>query len=139
MMRDLEHGAPTDPQHANVCIVGAGAAGILLAVELTRLGKSVLLLEGGGRDVEEPSQDTYQGEVTGVRHTGIHVGRFRATGGSTNRWGGQILELDDIDFLERPGVAGSGWPITKSELKPHYARAIELEGLGGSTLCDAAV
>lgn len=139
MMRDLEHGPPTDPQHASICIVGAGAAGILLAVELARLGRSVLLLEGGGREVEAPSQDTYQGEVTGVRHTGIHVGRFRATGGSTNRWGGQILELDDIDFLERPGVAGSGWPIPKSELTPHYARAIELEGLGTSTLADPAV
>ena len=139
MMRDLEHGVPTDPQHADVCIVGAGAAGILLAVELARLGKSVLLLEGGGRDVEEPSQDTYRGEVTGVRHNGIHVGRFRATGGSTNRWGGQILELDDLDFQVRPGVAGSGWPISKSELTPHYARAIELEGLADSTLSDIAV
>ena len=139
MIRDLEHGAPADSQHADACIIGAGAAGILLAAELARFGKSVLLLEGGGRDVEEPSQDTYKGEVTGVRHTGIHIGRFRATGGSTNRWGGQILELDDTDFLPRPGITGSGWPIAKSELTPHYARAIELEGLANSTLDDVDV
>ena len=139
MLRDLELGAPAEPQHADVCIVGAGAAGILLAVELARLGRSVLLLEGGGRDVEEPSQDTYKGEVTGIRHNGIHIGRFRATGGSTNRWGGQILELDDLDFLERPGVQGSGWPIPKAELTPHYARAIALEGLADSTRADQAV
>lgn len=118
MMRDLEHGAPVDQQHADVCIVGAGAAGILLASELARRGKSVLLLEGGGRDVEEASQEPYQGEVTGVKHTGIHVGRFRATGGSTNRWGGQILELDDLDFQKRDAVPGSGWPIAKSSLTP---------------------
>ena len=139
MVRDLEHGAPADLQHADVCIVGAGAAGILLATELARHGKSVLLLEGGGRDVEEPSQEPYQGETTGVKHTGIHIGRFRATGGSTNRWGGQILELDDLDFQKRDAVAGSGWPIAKSDLTPHYARAIELEGLAGSTLRDEAV
>lgn len=139
MIRDLEHGAPSDPPHADVCIVGAGAAGILLAVELARLGKSVFLLEGGGRDVEEPSQEPYLSETTGVKHTGIHIGRFRASGGSTNRWGGQILELDELDFAERPGIAGSGWPILKSDLAPHYARALELEGLQNATLEDAAV
>ena len=139
MIRDLEHGAPAEPQHAQVCVIGAGAAGILLAVELARLGRSVLLLEGGGQDVEAPSQEPYQGETTGVKHTGIHIGRFRASGGSTNRWGGQILELDDLDFVERPGVPGSGWPIAKSELTPYYARALELEGLTGATLDDRAV
>ena len=139
MIRDLEHGTPTESQHADVCIVGAGAAGILLAVELLRYGKSVLLLEGGGADVEEPSQEPYGSEVTGVRHTGIHVGRFRAIGGSTNRWGGQILELDPEDFELRDGIAGSGWPFPKSELTPHYARAIELEGLNQANLSDEAV
>ena len=139
MLRDLEHGAPAEAQRADVCVVGAGAAGILLAVELVRLGKSVLLLEGGGADVEEPSQEPYLSEITGVKHTGIHVGRFRASGGSTNRWGGQILELDDIDFAERASVPGSGWPIRKSELTPFYARAIELEGLSKATLDDANV
>ena len=89
--------------------------------------------------MEEPSQEPYQSELAGLNHTGIHIGRFRANGGSTTRWGGQILELDEIDFTRREGVAGSGWPFPKSELTPHYARAIELEGLSRAVLDDNAV
>jgi len=139
MIRDLLQGAPLEPQHADICIIGAGAAGILLAVELLAQGKTVLLLEGGGTDVEDASQDPYRSELAGLNHDGVHIGRFRAHGGTTTRWGGQILELDDLDFLPRPGIAGSGWPIPKSELTPHYARAIQLEGLAHATLDDAAV
>ena len=139
MIRDLQHGRPEHAAHADVCLIGAGAAGIVLAIELVRRGKTVLLLEGGGPEIEEASQEPYQSETTGARHTGIHVGRFRAQGGSTQRWGGQILELDAEDFLPRAGIAGSGWPFAKDELTPYYARAIELEGLSRSTLNDDAV
>ncbi len=60
MVHDLLNGAPVQMQRADVCIVGAGAAGITLAVELLRKGRSVLLLEGDGADVEEASQDPYK-------------------------------------------------------------------------------
>ena len=139
MIRNLEDGAPVQAQHADVCIVGAGAAGILLAVELLKHGKSVLLLEGGGAEVDDRSQEPYKSEVVGLQHNGVHVGRFRAKGGTTTRWGGQILELDELDFLPREGIEGSGWPISKSELTPYYARAIELEGLSRATLLDEDV
>lgn len=128
-IRDLERERPSAAEPADVCIVGAGAAGIVLAVELLRLGKRVTLLEGGGAEIEEGSQEPYQSEVVGLRHAGIHTGRFRAKGGSTTRWGGQILELNEADFERRPSVPGSGWPFAKSELTRFYARALELEGL----------
>ena len=130
MIRDLEREQP-GAERADVCIVGAGAAGIVLAVELARLGKSVVLLEGGGASIEEASQEPYRSEVVGHVHRGVHTGRFRVHGGTTTRWGGQILELDEIDFERREWISGSGWPFAKSELTRHYARALELEGLGG--------
>lgn len=139
MVRDLLDGVPAKSEPANVCIIGAGAAGILLALDLSRQGKRVLLLEGGGADVEEDSQEPYQSEVSGLDHTGIHIGRFRAWGGSTTRWGGQILELDNLDFEKRPWIEGSGWPFPKSGLAQYYARAIGLEGLGSAILDDDAV
>jgi choline dehydrogenase-like flavoprotein len=132
MIFDLENASGAEFPNPDVCIVGAGAAGIVLAVELQRYGKRVLLLDGGGQSVELSAREPYQSEVTGYLHHGVHDGRFRALGGTTTRWGGQILELDDIDFERRPWVDGSGWPFGKSELTPHYKRALELEGLNGA-------
>ena len=139
MIRDLIEGVPNPGDVGDVCIVGAGAAGIVLALELARQGKRAVLLEGGGRYVEEDAQDTYRSEVAGLRHNGVHIGRFRSLGGSTTRWGGQILELDELDFALRPWIQGSGWPFPKQELVSFHARAIEHEGLANSTLDDAAV
>ena len=116
MIRDLLQSQPEPAATADVCIVGAGAAGIVLAVDLVRQGKSVLLLEGGGSEIEDSSQDPYVSEVTGHPHRGIHTGRFRAKGGTTTKWGGQILELDAADFERRAWIDGSGWPFPKSEL-----------------------
>ncbi len=138
MIRDLLSD-PVDGFEADVCVVGAGAAGILLTVELLRLGKTVTLLEAGGRVIEEASQDPYASEVVGRHHEGVTSGRFRVLGGTTLKWGGQILELNDEDFEARPWVAGSGWPIAKAELAPYYEQALLLEGLGTSLREDAAV
>ena len=122
-----------------VCIVGAGAAGICLAVELAKRGKNVMLLEGGGRDVEDAAQEPYRSEVIGHVHRGIHSGRFRAHGGTTTRWGGQILELNTEDFERRDWIAESGWPFSRSALQPFYKRALAFEGLAGVLEDDNAV
>jgi choline dehydrogenase-like flavoprotein len=139
MIHDLQQSLPEPTAVADICIVGSGAAGIVLAVDLVRRGKSVLILEAGGPDIEEPSQEPYRSEIVGLRHNGVHTGRFRTKGGTTTRWGGQILELDAIDFEQRPNIEGSGWPFPKSELTPYYERALGLEGIDGVTRQDAEV
>lgn len=139
MIRDLLRERPSAEYRPEVCIVGAGAAGICLAVELARQGKSVMVLEGGGRWMEEAAQEPYRSEVVGHVHRGVHEGRFRVHGGTTTRWGGQILELSPEDFERRPWIAGSGWPVSREELGPFYRRALEFEGLGGALTEDAAV
>ena len=139
VIRDLLHDRPDPADRAGVLIVGAGAAGITLAVELAGLGTQVTLLEAGGATLEEVSQEPYRSDLDGLPHRGVHAGRFRVHGGTTTMWGGQILELDEVDFEQRGWIAGSGWPIPKSELAPHYARALELEGVSGSIAKDQAV
>jgi choline dehydrogenase-like flavoprotein len=124
---------------ADVCIAGAGAAGITLAVEFARKGKKVFLLEGGGALREDSSQALYDSEIVGLPHRGIHTGRIRVKGGTTVRWGGQILELDALDFTKRSGVPDSGWPFLKTELTSYYERALELEGLAKVERSDEAV
>jgi choline dehydrogenase-like flavoprotein len=129
MIRDLLREKPSPGYRPQICIVGAGAAGICLAVELARRGRSVMLLEGGGRDIEDAAQEPYRSEVVGHVHRGIHSGRFRAHGGTTTRWGGQILELNTEDFERRDWIAESGWPLSHAELQPFYKRALAFEGL----------
>ena len=139
MIFDLLQVLPDTESVADVCIVGAGAAGIVLAIELARLGKRVLLLEGGGSHIEDESQEPYRSELAGLHHKGIHTGRFRAKGGTTRRWGGQILELDAQDFEPRPAVPGSGWPFPKAALSQYYETALHLEGLEKVVRSDNAV
>jgi choline dehydrogenase-like flavoprotein len=139
MIRDFLREKPSPDYRPQICIVGAGAAGICLAVELAKQGKSVMVLEGGGRDVEEAAQEPYRSEVVGHVHRGIHTGRFRAHGGTTTRWGGQILELNAEDFERREWIPASGWPFSRAELEPFYRRALDFEGLGSVLRNDADV
>lgn len=139
MIRDLLREKPSPDYRPQVCIVGAGAAGICLAVELSKRGKSVMVLEGGGRDIEDTAQEPYRSEVVGHVHRGIHTGRFRAHGGTTTRWGGQILELNAEDFERRDWIPASGWPFIHAELEPFYNRALDFEGLGNVVRNDAEV
>ncbi|MGC1781174.1 MAG: GMC family oxidoreductase [Acidobacteriaceae bacterium] len=129
MIVDLERDEALPQFVADVCIVGAGAAGIVLAAELVRQNCNVLLLESGGQTVESEAQALNACEYTGQPHREAHIGRFRALGGTTTAWGGQILELDAKDFAPRPWVPRSGWPVAKEELQPYYERALCAEGL----------
>ncbi len=107
----------------DVCIVGSGAVGITLAREFLGTPYSVAVLEGGGREWEDASQEPYVSEITGLPHKGIHEGRTRAIGGTTLLWAGQALPLYEIDFESRPWVPYSGWPIRRASLTPFYERA----------------
>ena len=75
-----------------------------------------MLLESGGSKEDEAIQRLNRSERVGQPLKAVHAGRFRALGGTTIRWGGQIQEMQEQDFESRPGIPGSGWPIAKSEL-----------------------
>ena len=47
----------------DICIVGAGAAGITIALKLAEAGVAVVLLESGGLNEENDTQALYQGQV----------------------------------------------------------------------------
>ena len=129
MIVDLERDENLPVFSADVCVVGAGAAGIVLAAELLRQGRRVLLLESGGSAIKPAAQELNELAYSGQPHQAANIGRFRSLGGTTTVWGGQILELDQQDFAARSWVPGSGWPFAKQELIPYYRRALNAEGL----------
>ncbi len=114
----------------DICIVGAGAAGISMALEWMNSGHKVILLEGGGFDYEQRMQDLYKGKTTGQRYYPLEAARLHYFGGTTGHWAGFCSPLDPIDFKKRDWVPLSGWPITRQDLDPFYARAHKKLDLG---------
>jgi len=115
----------------DICIVGAGAAGITVANELLNSGKDVVLLESGGARSEPRIQDLYTGQVVAPsKHGRLDLYRQRRFGGTTAVWGGRCAPFDEIDFEARPYVPYSGWPIRKADLDSYYLRAHRYCDLG---------
>ncbi len=117
---------------AEICIIGAGAAGITLACEFIDADFDVCLLESGALDFDWIAQDLYRGENVGLPYFALDVCQIRYFGGNTNAWGGWCRPLDDTDLRPRPWIEDSGWPFDLAELKPHYARAHRLCQLPGT-------
>jgi choline dehydrogenase-like flavoprotein len=116
--------SPDDMDSADICIVGAGAAGITLACELDGSGLKVIVLEAGGLKPVGAEVDSYQGVAT-APHPDPTQFRRMAFGGTTSLWGGRCIPLDPLDFKRRPYVSYSGWPILYEEVAKHYPRALD--------------
>lgn len=117
---------------ADVCVCGAGPAGITLARSLARRNLTVLLLEGGGESLSDESQDQYVGTTSGVPYFALDETRLRFFGGSSNHWTGHCGELDAKDFKAWDHAPLSGWPIAKSDLDPYAAEAREILDLAAA-------
>ncbi len=123
MLTDLETVDDGSSFTTPVCIVGAGAAGITIALELAQRKIPCVLLEGGGLEFEDDSQAIYEGEVVGDTNTDVAYSRLRQFGGTTGHWTGLCAPLDPVDFEKRDYLPHSGWPITRADLDPFYVRA----------------
>lgn len=113
----------------DVCVIGAGAAGISLARRLLKLGRRVVLLESGGLDYEAPVADLNSGANSGEDYYELEDSRLRFFGGTTAIWGGRCAELDPIDLEARDYVPHSGWPFGWDELERWYEEARPLFSL----------
>jgi len=114
----------------DICIVGAGAAGVSIALQWINTPYKVILLEGGGFSYEDEIQDLYRGKNTGQPYYPLKSSRLHYFGGTTGHWGGMCATMDEIDFTVRDWVQNSGWPIKRSDLDPFYKRAQPILELG---------
>lgn len=102
----------------DVCVIGAGPAGISLARRLAGHGLDVALMEAGGLEWSEESQDIAAGETVGLTFPDLDIARLRYLGGSSGHWNGLCRAFDAVDFGARPPNPGSGWPIDRADLDP---------------------
>jgi choline dehydrogenase-like flavoprotein len=123
---------------ADVCLVGAGPAGLVVAGELAERGLRVALLESGGRRRERRLQELNRAEVVGGPYGDLRAMRHRQLGGTARLWnttvrgrpGAKYAPLDPIDFEPRAAPVLPGWPIAYAELEPWYRGAQTVCGLG---------
>jgi choline dehydrogenase-like flavoprotein len=127
-----------DVVETDVCIIGAGIAGIALARELRGADYRVLLLESGGLEADEATLALSKGENVGLPYDRLEGARFRAFGGNSHTWslelgedqlGARLYPLDPIDFEARDWVPHSGWPFGRDHLEPYYRRSYGLFGV----------
>lgn len=126
MILDTRNGMPRFEGMHDFCIVGAGPAGITMAMSMAQAGHRVLLLEGGDREFTGESQDLYVADIVGHDYYTLDSTRLRYLGGTTGHWGGQCLLLDRVDFEPREDVALSGWPIGYDDLLPYQPGAAKV-------------
>lgn len=115
----------TIDKNYDVCIVGTGPAGITLARKLSKSGKKVVLLEAGGLNYSEESQDFYECESIG-HEAWPKFTRLRYFGGTSNHWSGRCRPFDSSDFNARKINGLPGWPIRYSAVQPYLEEAMEI-------------
>lgn len=127
----------------DVVVVGAGAAGGVIAERATRAGKRVLLLEAGP---ERQLGDLASSQIWArkLKWSGPHVeeeGNFKVghvfnagwgTGGSALHHYGVWPRLHEADFdVASRYEVGLDWPIGYEELRPYYDKVQAEVGLSG--------
>ncbi|MCZ6888765.1 MAG: GMC family oxidoreductase [Gammaproteobacteria bacterium] len=125
--REVDNGVTIE---TDVCIVGAGAAGITIARLLAATGSDICLLESGDLVPDRATQKLCAGDVIGLPADMLCAEQFRCFGGTTHKWSGYCQPLDRLDFEARDWVDNSGWPITLTDLLPWYRRAQTVCELG---------
>jgi choline dehydrogenase-like flavoprotein len=120
----------------DICVIGAGPAGIAFAREWIGSSLRVDILESGGLAPEPDAQDLGAGITTSgyLRRDSIRDGRARAWGGTANTWlyttqptdgraYARSVPPEPIDFAPMPAAGRDGWPIAFDELAAWYPRA----------------
>ena len=110
----------------DLCVVGAGPAGIAIVNRLRDSGLAIVPLESGGFHPELATQNCFAVRLAGGNITGWMLADSGCSGGSTNRWGGWCRPLEPVDFTRRDWIPRSGWPIDADALEPYTADVAKL-------------
>ncbi|HST56566.1 MAG TPA: GMC family oxidoreductase [Solirubrobacteraceae bacterium] len=133
MRIDASRLAPAAELQADVAVVGAGPAGIVLALELAGAGHSVCLIESGSNSFNAAAQRLVDTVGADPAHVPMSLTTRRQVGGTSNLWAGRCVPFDRVDFQRRKLTGYADWPVGYDELVGYFPRACEW------LVCGAAV
>jgi choline dehydrogenase-like flavoprotein len=119
-------GAHILSERFQVCIIGAGPVGISIALWLGRSGVKTLLVDKGPVRPRAPRRPG--GDLSSKTHASDRDTLAYGLGGTTSRWGGRCVRLDDLDFERRDYVTSAAWPIAHGDIKKFYYDACNVLG-----------
>jgi choline dehydrogenase-like flavoprotein len=139
--RDLPAaGAQTEADvDADVCIIGAGPAGLSIARALVDSGLLICIVESGAERPSAATDELARGSSLAEPIHPPEENTRRAFGGASHAWdirtGSPIrhvryMPFDDEDFEAHPWMPNSGWPFPRAVLAPYYDPAQLACGLG---------
>lgn len=130
MIIDARQISSGEKLEAEICIIGAGAAGITVAKSLENLDARIILLESGGEEFENATFELTRALNVGRPYPQLPGSRLRYFGGTTNLWGGHCAPMRSVNFEPSPSIPYSGWPFVYADLEPYYRRAHDIIDLG---------
>jgi len=109
---------------ANICVIGAGIAGLVLAYQLSRGGSQVLLLESGDSQSDVEAESLNEIDNVNGRWTGALRSRCRGIGGTSQLWGGRTIPIAVDEGKPWPNTDLSGWPFPLTDIE-RYNKDVE--------------
>ena len=114
-------------EHYDICVVGAGPAGLAVAFGCASAGLSTLVLESGGMAPNDVAEHGHRAIIHDpAQHAPLEKVACRAFGGTSHWWGGNCNPFLDCEF------ASGEWPIPYGELAQWYPAAAKFLGCGSS-------
>lgn len=129
-IHDFRQMGPGPELHADVCIVGSGPAGLTVAAEFLGSSLRICVVESGGKVIDRALDDLDAIESVGLRRAPQHLVRSRLLGGTSHLWSGRCGLLDAIDYMERPWLPLSGWPLDHETIAVYVDRASRILRIG---------
>jgi choline dehydrogenase-like flavoprotein len=120
---DLPDGATMS---SDLAVVGAGPAGITIALEVAKNGFDVILVESGyekfDRDVQQLAEAA---EWNTSLHAPMSLSVRRQLGGTSTIWGGRCVPYDRVDLERRDHITKVRWPVTYDGMAGYYQRTCD--------------
>lgn len=128
----------TIDETGRVAVIGTGPVGLATALALADRGMPVLLIESGTEAASAESQALSDATMLDERHHAqMALAVRRGFGGTSKLWGGRCLPFDAVDFMERPWLGDTDWPIGEAEIAPWYEAACRFLDCGPATFEEA--